>query len=162
MKLKDWAVKKNLKEEETSNEEIAELLRLADQNLQDCEILSTTAISHDLYHSCVYRAALPLAKASLRAEGYRVSTAAEKGHIILLDALAFTVDKRSKYKTELHEARQVRNQTTYTSVTTDEKSDIDRLLRTVRELRVDVEKWLHKEHPEPFVKADAVAPDASE
>jgi hypothetical protein len=148
MQFKDWAAKKELEELETSPEEIAELLRLADQNLLDCEFLSTAPISNDLYHSCVYRAALPLAKVSLRAEGYRVPASAEKGHVILLDALTFTVDKRSKYKTQLQVARLVRNQATYTSATTHQRSDIDNLLKTVRELRVDIETWLRREHPE--------------
>jgi ribosome-binding factor A len=162
VELKDWAAKKDLKEEETSRQEIAELFRLADQNLQDCKFLSTAPVSDDLYHACVYQAALPLAKASLRAEGYRVPSAVEKGHIILLDALTFTVDKTSKYTNPLQAARVVRNQTIYTSVSAHTKSDIDKLLKTVQELRVDIENWLRKKHPELFENADVVTPDTSE
>jgi hypothetical protein len=146
--LKDWAAKHNLDEEKTSREEIADLLRLADQKIKDCEIISGVLVSLDTYHSAVYAVSLPLAMAPLRAEGYRPPKASDGGHSLLFQALTLTVDKKLKYSSTLQEARKIRNQTTYTSVGSHNKLDIDKLLATVRELRADVEKWLRREHPE--------------
>lgn len=146
MTLKDWATKYSLKEEKTSPQEIAELLKLADQKLDDCRILSGAGVSMDHYHSSVYEASLPCATAALRAEGYRVPTASDGGHSLLFQALTFTVDKKSKYLNVLQEARKTRNQTTYSFVGSHKKTDIDSLFATIRELRTDVEKWIRKEH----------------
>ena len=153
MKLKDWAAKYHLKEEISSREEIAELLQLTDQKLEDCRILSGVAVSTDHYHASVYAIALPLATAPLRAEGFRPPTMSDGGHSLLFQALTLTVDKRNKYLSPLQEARIARNQTTYTSVGSHDKDEIDKLLATIRELRTDVEQWLRKEHPELFQPA---------
>jgi hypothetical protein len=88
--LKDWAAKYSLKEEKSSREEIAELLRLADQKLEDCRILAGVPVSLDHYHSSVYEASLPIAAIPLRAEGYRAPTVTEGGHKLLFVALTFT------------------------------------------------------------------------
>jgi hypothetical protein len=146
--LKDWAAKYNLKEEKTSREEISELLRLADQKLEDCRILADEPVSADKYHSSVYEASLPIAAIPLRAEGYRVPAASDGGHSLLFQALTLTVDTKLKYLSPLQEARKTRNLTTYTAVGSHNKADIDKLLVTVRELRAAVESWLSKKHPE--------------
>jgi len=152
--LKDWAIKYNLKEEKPSREEIADLLKLVDQKLEDCRIVAETSVSADHYHTTVYEAALPCAAAPLRAEGYRIPSASNGGHSLLFQALTFTVDKKLKYSDPLQEARKLRNQTVYTSIVSLNKPDISKLLTTVRELRGDVEKWLRKEHPELFPQVD--------
>jgi ribosome-binding factor A len=146
--LKDWVAKHNLGEEKSSPKEIAELLELTDQKIKDCEVISGTQVSLDMYHAAVYAVSLPLAAAPLRAEGYRLPKASDGGHSLLFVALEFTADKTSKYRSILQEARIARNRTTYTSVGSHDKLEIDKLFATVRELRADVEKWLRKEHPE--------------
>src|SRR5271156_6263246 len=110
MKLKDWAVKYSLKEEKSSREEIAELLQLTDQKLEDYRILSGVDVSTDHYHASVYEVALPLATAPLRAQGFGPPTTKDGGHSLLFQALPLTVDKRSKYLSPLQEARIARTQ----------------------------------------------------
>ena len=149
MTLKDWAAKHNLAEEKPSREELGELLKLADEKIKDCEVISGAAVSLDTYHSNVYAISLPLATAPLRAEGYRTPKASDGGHSLLFQALTLTVDMKQKYSSPLQEARKTRNQTAYSSsVGSHNKPDIDKFFATVRELRADVEKWLRKEHPE--------------
>jgi len=154
MKLQDWATKYHLTEEKTSPEEIAELLKLADQKLEDCRILANAGVSADHYHASVYEASLPIAAAPLRAEGYRTPKASDGGHSLLFQALTLTADKKSKYLSPLQEARKARNQTTYTSVGSHKKSDVDKLLTTVLQFRTEIENWLRKEHPELLPPAE--------
>jgi hypothetical protein len=146
MNLKDWAAKQNLKEEKSSRKEISDLLALADQKIKDCVVLSGVEVSTDLYHACVYEAAIPCAKAVLRAEGFQVPKEAEGGHSKLFQSLTLTLDAKQKYLNALQESRKKRNQTLYVAIVGEDKSVIDNLLVLVRELRADAETWIHKHH----------------
>jgi hypothetical protein len=144
---KDWASQKKLQEEKSSPEEIRELLALADEMLNDCDIVSKTeSLSADHYQRGVYEAALPCAKAVMRASGYRVGKGAEGGHDLLFAFLGLTVDPRDKFGSTLQAARLTRQQTTYNAKGNFDKPEVDKLLKLVHALRAEVEKWIQQNH----------------
>jgi hypothetical protein len=148
MLYKDWATKKKFEEQQTTAEEIRDLLKLADEKLKDCEIISETSVSADSYHSNVYSAAIPCATVILRASGYRITKQTDGGHELLFQCLGFTIDPGDKYGTSLQEARLLRNRTSYESVASIKKEDVKKLFDIVRKLRADVQRWLEKHHSE--------------
>ena len=151
MLFKDWVAKKKFVAEQTSAEEIKDLLKLADEKIKDYETISGAAVSADLLHSTAYSAAIPCATVILRASGYRISKQTDGGHELLFQGLTFTVDTKDKYSTKLQSARLVRNHTSYEAVADIKKADIDKLFVVVRTLRADVQQWLEKHHPD-FLK----------
>lgn len=151
---KDWAAQKKLIEEKSSPEEIQELFALADEMLNDCDVVARTGeLSADHYHRNVYEASLPCAKAVMRADGYRTGKGVEGGHELLFAYLNFTIDKKGdKYISVLQAARLTRQQTTYTAIGNLDRKDVDKLLALVHSLRTHTEKWTRESHPELFKK----------
>jgi uncharacterized protein (UPF0332 family) len=147
MQFKDWAISKNLTPHQSSYAEISELLKLADNNLADCDKMLKSDISADSCHRNVYEAALPSAKAVLAASGYRVAQGADGGHDLLFQALSFTVDIRGRAVQKLQVARQQRKQVTYDSVANLDKKAVGELLGLVKSLRKAAELWITKNHP---------------
>lgn len=147
MLFKDWAVKKNFEEEETTVEEIRDLLKLADEKIKDYEIVSKTEASKDLLHSTIYSAAIPCATAVVRASGYRISKRADGGHELLFQSLSFTLDPHDKLGRALQEARLLRNRTAYEATADIKPDEIEKLVDVVRKLRVELQKWLEKHDP---------------
>ena len=70
MSLRNWAQNGWLKEHKTSAEEIADLLRVAERDLEDCR---TPGLSADWQLGIAYNAALQAATAALAASGYRAA-----------------------------------------------------------------------------------------
>jgi hypothetical protein len=75
-----------------------------------------SGVSADTCFANVFEAALPCAKAVLAASGYRIGLDAQGGHHLLLEALTFTVDTRSRVVSKFESARKQRQQITYDSV----------------------------------------------
>jgi hypothetical protein len=146
MTFKDWLVSKKLDEQPTSSNEIIDLLKLADQKIDDCEKMSACGVSAQTYHENVYMAAIPSAKAILRVSGYRTSEETKGGQDILFQCLTFTVYPNPKDIIVFGVARKLRKQSAYDSVAEVEPDATD-LFNKVKKLRVDVESWIRKNHP---------------
>ncbi len=69
MSLHDWLKNGWLIEHQTSPQEIADLLSVADRDLDNCQ---AAGLSPDWKLSIAYNAALQMATAALAAAGYRV------------------------------------------------------------------------------------------
>lgn len=162
MQFKDWATSKKLTEHKSSYAEVTSLLTLADRRLTDCETMLRSGVSADTCFANVFEAALPCAKAVLAASGYRIGQEAQGGHHLLLDALTFTIDTRSRVVAKLQSARKRRQQITYDSVANLDPGTVQELLTLVKELRRAAETWLTKNHADlmtpPKPKAAAPAP----
>jgi hypothetical protein len=162
VQFKDWATSKKLTEHKSSYAEVTSLLTLANSRLTDCETMLKSGVSADTCFANVFEAALPCAKAVLAASGYRIGQDAQGGHHLLLEALTFTVDTRSRVVSKLQSARKQRQQITYDSVANLDPQIVRQLLTLVKELRRSAEAWLTKNHAELMTppKPKAAAPAA--
>jgi uncharacterized protein (UPF0332 family) len=164
VKFKDWATSKKLTEHQSSYAEVTDLLTLADNRLNDCEKMLKSGVSADTCFANAFEAALPCAKAVLAASGYRIGQEAQGGHHLLLEALTFTVDTRSRVVSRLQSARKQRQQITYDSVANLDQKTVEGLLALVKDLRRAAEAWLKQNHrdlmtpPKPKAVAPAAAP----
>ena len=90
MSLKSWRDNGWLVEHQTSQQEIADLLNVADRDLTDCE---SPGLSPDWQLSIAYNAALQTATAALAACGYRASRDAHYYRVI--QSLTHTIEADS-------------------------------------------------------------------
>ena len=90
MSLKSWRDNDWLVEHQTSQQEISDLLKVADRDLTDCE---TPGLSPDWQLSIAYNAALQTATAALAACGYRASRDAH--HYRIIQSLVHTIESDS-------------------------------------------------------------------
>jgi hypothetical protein len=79
MSLSDWHKAGWLTEHQTSKQEIADLLAVADRDLTDCQV---AGLSPDRRLNISYNAALQVAAAALAAAGYRASREAHHYRVI--------------------------------------------------------------------------------
>lgn len=142
-----WAAEKGLVKSPATLQEISDLLANADQKIHDCDLISDSGISTDTYQSVVFSAAILLMKAVLRVSGYQTTKETSGGHDILVKCLGSTLDTRGKYGRVLEIARRVRQLTTYVAIGDADRKEVDGLFVLVKALRVDVEKYIRRNHP---------------
>lgn len=87
MSLKDWQLNGWLIAHKTSPQEIADLLAVADRDLNDCK---ASGLSADWRLNIAYNAALQAATAVLAACGYRAVR--EAHHYRVIQSLVYTID----------------------------------------------------------------------
>ena len=87
MSLKDWQLNGWLIAHKTSPQEIADLLAVADRDLNDCK---ASGLSADWRLNIAYNAALQAATAALAACGYRAVR--EAHHYRVSQSLVYTID----------------------------------------------------------------------
>ena len=87
MSLRDWLNNRWLEEHQTSSQEIADLLAIADRDIADSQI---PALSADWKMTIAYNAALQLATAALAASGYRAVR--ESHHYRIIQSLSYTIN----------------------------------------------------------------------
>lgn len=96
LSLNEWLKNGWLIEHKTSQEEIADLFRIVDRDLKDCEAAS---LSPDWRLNIAYNAALQSAKAALAVAGYRTSR--ESHHYRLIQSLAYTIQADENKRIEI-------------------------------------------------------------
>jgi hypothetical protein len=104
MSLQSWLGSGKLKAHKTSKEEIADLLKAVDRDLQDAQL---TVLSTDRRFATAYSAALLMATVALTSSGYRASQ--EGHHHWTIQSLAFTVKLDSRAVDRLDAFRRKRN-----------------------------------------------------
>jgi hypothetical protein len=109
MSLEDWLRNRWLKPHQTSPEEVADLLSVADRDLRDAEV---HGLSPDSRHNIAYSAALTCAKVALAASGYRPLTSSH--HYYTIQSLPLTMGPNmASTRDHLDGARQKRSTSVY-------------------------------------------------
>lgn len=142
MSLKDWARNGWLTEHKTSPQEIADLLRVADRDLADCQ---AEGLSPDWHLNIAYNAALQLATAALAASRYRASR--EAHHYRVVQSLAFTIGADQGLIRQLDQFRKKRNLSDYERAGLVSEQEAEEMESLARDLRKRVQEWLKTTHP---------------
>jgi hypothetical protein len=143
MSLQSWSESGKLKSHRTSKEEIADLLKAADRDLQDAQLYG---LSTDRRFATAYSAALLMATVALAASGYRASQ--EGHHRWTIQSLTFTVKLDGSIVDRLDAFRRKRNIADYERVGMVSEQELNEMLALAKELRISVVGWLKKSHPE--------------
>ncbi len=143
MSLKNWRDNGWLVEHQTSQQEIADLLNVADRDLSDCE---SPGLSPDWQLSIAYNAALQTATAALAACGYRASRDAH--HYRIIQSLVHTIESDSKVINQFDKFRKKRNIGGYEAAGRISQQEADEMKTLAKKLREQVGEWLQYKYPE--------------
>jgi hypothetical protein len=147
MSLELWKQNGWLREYKSSAKEVASILALVERDIVDA---GTEEISTDWRFNIAYNAGLQLATVVLYAEGYRAGRGQSK-HYRVIQALPLVMGPRfSSMSDYLDNCRRKRNVSEYDAAGTVSGKEADDLIRTVCELKIEVENWLQRNHPEIY------------
>jgi len=142
MSLNDLLASGRLKRHRTSQQEIADLLHLADQYIQDAKV---EAISLDLRFSTAYQAVLQLATIPLHCTGYRTSGLGH--HATVFEALPLIMGEAYEPLASYFDSCRVkRNVAEYQRIGEISKSEVAELIAAVERFRTQVIEWLRTNH----------------
>jgi HEPN domain-containing protein len=141
--LQDWLKSRWLIEHQTSPQEIADLLGMADRDLAQCR---TPNLSPDWQLNIAYNVALQAATAALAAAGYRA--AREAHHYRVIQSLAHTIKADPVLIAQLDTFRKKRNISGYERAGAVSEQEAKEMFALAKNLRNEVEKWLRSNHPE--------------
>ncbi|MGQ0547375.1 MAG: hypothetical protein ACT4P3_18920 [Betaproteobacteria bacterium] len=144
MSFERWLKEGRLKRQKPARQEIAGLAELADRRLADSR---TAGVSAEGRFMLAYNAALALATAALRAEGYRTSSNLPGHHAVTLASLAFTIRADAGAVAALDAWRKKRHRTTYDAAEVSEH-ELRELIALVEKLKDDFSAWLQTAHAE--------------
>lgn len=147
MSLRDWQAQKHLAKHQTSPREIADLLALAERDLEACR---TPGLHPDWQIAIAHNAVVQLATAALAAAGYRPRGAGQ--HYYAIQSLAFTVGLEPELVQELDYLRRKRNQSAYEHAGLASTAEAEEMVALASQLRDRVRAWLQEEHPELLEK----------
>jgi hypothetical protein len=137
--LSDWLQFGWLKEHKTSDQEIADLLAIADRDLQACK---TPGLIPDWRFNIAYNAALQLATAALAAAGFQAERT--NHHYRVIHSLEFTLGKDAATIRKLDVFRKKRNITDYERADTISDREAEEMRKLAEALRADLAVWLRK------------------
>ena len=143
MTLQDWRNFGWLKDHETSSQEIADLLAVADRDLADSQ---TPALSAQWRLNIAYNAALQCATPALAAAGFRPGPR-ESHHVRAIQSLEDTIRAHRTLIDQFDAFRKKRNLGGYERVGVVSDQEADEMIELAKELRSDVEAWLRAYHP---------------
>jgi hypothetical protein len=126
--------------QESSKDEIADLLKIVERDLEDS---AQTEISNDWQFGIAYNAALKLANILVRASGYRVKGQGHHMNTIAMIPLILGPHKKddSEY---LDTCRRKRNIVEYDCVGGATSEDVKELREFVKDFQKEVLSWLEK------------------
>ena len=142
MSLKNWRDNGWLVEHQTSQQEIAELLKVTDRDLTDCE---SPGLSPDWQLSIAYNAALQTATAALAACGYRASRDAH--HYRIIQSLAHTIEANSNLINQFDKFRKKRNIGGYEAAGRISQQEANEMKSLAKKLQEQVDNWMRYKHP---------------
>jgi hypothetical protein len=144
MSLRDLLREGHLRPQETSVQEVTDLLEVADRALHDAGV---PQLSPDGKYITTYNAALALATVVVRASGYRVSGSAHHwaAFAALPELLGATAQGRAD---QFDRSRRKRNRATYSRAGQISEEEAAKILAAVQAFRSEVLDWLRANHPE--------------
>ena len=146
MSLQDWLNEGRLKEHKTSRNEISRLLAVFERDLADAQVKTLSA---DRRFTTAYNAALMVSIAALAASGYRAAN--EGHHYWTIQSLAFTLRLNDRMIEKFNKFRQKRNISDYERIGMVSEYEVIEMIDLAKRLRVKIEEWLRKNHPELIV-----------
>ena len=145
MSLKDWEKNGCLKPHKTSKEEIQNLLKIIERDLNDCR---TESISPDWRFAIAYNAALQCCTILLYCQGY-MPARGQGAHYRTIQSLALTLGSDFKETViYLNACRVKRNVSDYESTGTISESEVEELIESVEEFFGDIKNWLNESFPD--------------
>lgn len=144
MTLHEWRDNGWIREFEPSREDIANLLSLAERELNDA---SVTELSPDGRFDHAYAAVRVLCQVALHAAGFAVLKGGRE-HERTLESLKFTLG--GDWSTDadyFDQCRRMRHKSLYERSGVARESDVSELLDAAKRLHVALRAWLTKEHP---------------
>jgi hypothetical protein len=140
--LKNWLDNGWLVEHQTSPQEVADLLQVADRDLKDCE---TPGLSPDWQLNISYNAALQAAAVALAACGYRPGRDAH--HHRVIQSLRHTIGAAADLVNQFDQYRKKRNIGGYEMAGMISQKEADGMKALAKRIRKEIEDWLRKQHP---------------
>jgi len=145
MTLELWKKNGWLREYKTSRDEVNSILDLVRRDLADA---AREEVSTDWRFNIAYNAALQLASLALYASGHRAGRGESK-HYRVIQALPLVMGEGfSSIAAYLDNCRRKRNVSEYDAVGRISQKEVEDLLQTVQQLKVQVEIWLKENYPE--------------
>lgn len=142
MSLQNWLNSGWLAKHESSPQEIADLLAVADRDLKDC---TASGLSPDWQLAIAYNAALQAATAALAASGFRASR--EVHHYRIIQSLGHTVELESALILQLDKFRKKRNIGGYEVAGRTSQQEADEMRTLAQRIVENVIKWLKINYP---------------
>ena len=142
MSLENWLRNSWISEHETSVQEIANLLAIADRDIEKSQ---TPNLGPEWSFDIAYNSVLQSGTAALAAAGYRAERANK--HKRVLDSLEFTVGLDQTEVAVLDQFRRKRHTAVYEQVGAVSDQEANEMVALAKRVRVGVEAWLRKEHP---------------
>jgi len=127
---------------ESSPQEIAELLAIADRDIGQSQ---TPGLGPEWRLSIAYNAALQLATAALAAAGYRAER--QNKHQRTIECLAFTLQLERRDVDFLDLCRRKRHSNVYDQVGAISEQEADELVAFSKNLKTQLVAWLQDHHP---------------
>lgn len=143
MSLQNWLNNGWLTKHQTSAQEIADLLAVADRDLADCQ---TPGLSADWQMSIAYNAALQMATAALAAAGFRAPH--EAHHYRVIQSLTYTIAADKTLIGQLDQFRKKRNIGGYERAGLVSEQEAREMAALARRLREQIRQWIHAHYPE--------------
>ncbi|NLO73402.1 MAG: hypothetical protein GX100_04730 [candidate division WS1 bacterium] len=144
MSLQSLVQAQQLKQHQTSRNEISRLLALADRSRRDA---ASTDISTDLRFTAAYNAALALATLVLHAAGYR--TAGVGHHRLTFECLPLVLGAHYRELGQyLNRCRGRRNVAEYQQAGQTTSAQVEELLEATAQFRTEALEWLARHHAE--------------
>lgn len=143
MSLKNWLENGWLTKHKTSQEEIRNLLGVADRDLCDCQAVGLSA---DWRMNIAYNAALQVATAALAVCGYRASR--DSHHYRIIQSLAYTIAAKYELIAQFDQFRKKRNIGGYEQAGLVSDAEADEMTALAQKLRSEIEEWIKNNYPE--------------
>jgi len=141
--LEDWFSYDWLVRHETSRQEIAALLAIADRDLATSQLPDLPA---DWRLSIAYNAALQAANAALAASGYRAEKSAQ--HYRIIQSLAYTIGLDAATVERLDAFRKKRNISSYDQPGVVSEREAEGMIALAHAVRRAVQDWLKAGKPD--------------
>jgi hypothetical protein len=145
MSLQNWFQVGRLTKHQATVAEVRNLLGAVDRELADA---GQAGLSNDGRFAHAYDAAVLLCKLVLHTSGFEAREGAPGHHALWINSLEFTLgDAHKGTLIHLSKSSKLRHTSLYDHAGVAQKQDADDLLEAARQLRTDVLKWLHSQHP---------------
>jgi hypothetical protein len=132
-----------VREHASSCEEIANLLAIADRDIQQSQ---TPGLGPEWRFDIAYNAALQCATAALAAAGFTAER--QNKHMRTIECLAFTIGADTREVHLLDTCRRKRHTAVYERVGAVSDAEADDMIELAKRLRRQVGGWLLAEHPD--------------
>lgn len=138
---------RELKKHSTSKQEVSNLIAVVNRDIKDAGI---NALSDDRRFATAYNAALQLSKLVIACAGYRISSSAHHQKTFEIAALVLG-DFSQAYTSYFEFCRRKRNKLDYDMAEVVSGTEVDELLKQVREFQELVTAWVKKNHSGLFL-----------